>query len=122
MKESFCSNFLMQNTISEVNKLTNKKLKEIFIDSINWKWKGNWSYNLEARRKHPLNNRLRGLGLSQVEAADIVGVSYGMLNKFLNGYDKMPLETEMRLDAICDFLEKKETNKMSKDQRIAVGI
>lgn len=60
-----------------------------------------------SKEKHPLNNRLKGLGVSQVEAADIVGVSYGMLNKFLNGYDKMPPETPMKLAAICDFLGKK---------------
>jgi hypothetical protein len=107
MREIFCSNLLMQNTTTEVKKLTNKKLKEKFIDSINRKWKSNWSYTLEARRKHPLNNRLKGLGVSQVEAADIVGVTYGMLNKYLNGYDKMPPETEMKLEAICDFWDKK---------------
>lgn len=49
---------------------------------------------------HPLRNKIRIKGIKQVNLAAVIGCSFPSLNRWLNGYDKMPPKIEASIKAI----------------------
>lgn len=57
--------------------------------------------------EHPLKPKLKAAGVSQVQAARLVGAEITSLNQWLLGYRRMPAIIEFRLS---ELLAKKEAS------------
>jgi len=59
----------------------------------------------KAKRISPLGKRLKGLKITQIDAANAIGIKYQKLNRMLNGYDLMGRNIEKELISICERVE-----------------
>ena len=93
--------------------MSNKEENAIrkFIVTIKYETPG--SADIEQRirelksRLHPLKENLKGLPLRQADLAIILGIQHLKLNRYLNGYEKMPENIAKQLETIITLYESK---------------
>jgi hypothetical protein len=56
-------------------------------------------------RRHELADRLKSSGIAQVDASQFLEVSHVQLNRYLNGYARMPVRIEQKLEALLKAKE-----------------
>ncbi len=79
--------------------------KEKFLKTIN-ESNSKWVKTIETVKAHPYRDKLKLLGLRQLDVASTLKIPHNKLSRVLNGYELMDAETDKKITALFNLLER----------------